>query len=463
MAENYVQGYRDSLVIPDKYNTGIQSGVELIPYAEYFAAYCNDGESLYITQALQNDLGTVYENVEFTQTVTINKANLVSMTFRNCKFSTSGSYGVNTGNNLDSENVIVTFENCEFLNQSSACVQPTKNFRLVNCKIHDMGSDGGKALINGSYENCYFYNIGSIDGAHADGIQVTGGADAIENFSIINCRFDTPTYTGYTVNAPIFFVLEGDCYNSVVKDCYAYGGNYSVYYGRKTPEDGVVIENNTVENIVVGPGYQYGMLNDNSNTVDPSEVKAAGKLFVSSVWKENNTIRLLATNYTNEEKTLKVVTDTETKSVIIPASPSFEDGKVYTNFSQFPFDVEVATTGNYVVCYDGNDQIRFVNFTGEDIPSGGGNNDTPNPPVIPSAPVIAHRLIEVNGHPARSDIKQFACVSVDDISGLPREGVRGTVEGLDPKDNDPCGIGSTAVVKTGEVFMLWPDNQWSQL
>ena len=76
---------------------------------------------------------------------------------------------------------------------------------------------------------------------------------------------------------------------------------------------------------------------------------------------------------------------------------------------------------------------------------------------------MAHRLIEVNGHPARSDIKQFACVAVSDISSLPREGVEGTLAGVGPDDNAPCGIGSTAVVKTGEVYMLWPDNQWGPL
>lgn len=74
---------------------------------------------------------------------------------------------------------------------------------------------------------------------------------------------------------------------------------------------------------------------------------------------------------------------------------------------------------------------------------------------------MAHRLIEVNGHPAKSNIKQFACDTVGDISNLPREGVAGTVAGVSPDDNEPCAVGSTAIVKTGEVYMLWPDNQWA--
>jgi len=362
-------GYYDEHVIPDKHNTGCSG--ELTPAAEYFGASYPEEGALYITTSIQNTFGTVYENILFDRTVTLNKPGLQSMVFRNCKFANNGTYAINTGSNFDSENVTVTFENCEFMNQTSACVNPTTNFKLINCKIYNMGSDGGKGFSNGGYENCYFYNIGSTDGAHADGIQVTSSATGNENFYITNCRFDTPSYNEYVTNAAIFFILEGDCYNSVIRDCMLYGGNYSVYYGRKYPEEGVVIENNTVENIVVGCGYQYGKLNCggdeySQNSFDHTEIKDADKLFVSSVWKENDTIHLLATNYTNEAKTLKVVTNTGTKDVVIPAAPTWAEGKTYTNFSQFPFDVEVETTGDYVVCYDtsvsAENQIRFVNY-----------------------------------------------------------------------------------------------------
>lgn len=74
---------------------------------------------------------------------------------------------------------------------------------------------------------------------------------------------------------------------------------------------------------------------------------------------------------------------------------------------------------------------------------------------------MAVRAVEKNGHPTRSDIKQFLCMTVDDINGLPREGVYGTLDADHPEDNEPCGIGSTAIVKTGEMFMLWSDNEWT--
>lgn len=73
---------------------------------------------------------------------------------------------------------------------------------------------------------------------------------------------------------------------------------------------------------------------------------------------------------------------------------------------------------------------------------------------------MSSRCIEVNGHPARNDIKQFLCLTVSDIAKLPKEGVYGTQENVPPEENEPCGVGSTAIFKTGEVYMLWPDNEW---
>ena len=363
----YTYGYRDNVIIPDKYNTGCRG--ELTSMADFFGSYYKEGSTMYITSSLQNALGTVYENINFTNVVNLNKTNLKPMTFRNCRFNNTAPYAVNTGPNFLTNDIEVVFENCEFSGQTSACVQPTAKFKMINCKIHDMGSDGGKVFDNGSYENCYFYNIGMIDGAHADGIQITSTNN---NFSIINCRFDIPSYTGYSSNSGIFFILEGDSYNSVIKDCVMTGGNYTFYYGRKDVESGVAIEGNVVNNIIIGCSYRYGILNDNSNSFDHNEVKAANKLFVSSVYKENGKIKLLVTNYTNTERVLKLVTDSGITSVTIPACPLCNDGLAYTTLSDFPFDIEIEVDGNYIVCYDTEiseeNQIRYVTFA-EDIPT----------------------------------------------------------------------------------------------
>lgn len=71
-------------------------------------------------------------------------------------------------------------------------------------------------------------------------------------------------------------------------------------------------------------------------------------------------------------------------------------------------------------------------------------------------------LIEKNGNPARSDIKRFMLLTTDEVTKLPRQGIVGSLDDTDdPEKNEPCGIGSEAIVKTGEIFLLWPDNTWA--
>lgn len=65
--------------------------------------------------------------------------------------------------------------------------------------------------------------------------------------------------------------------------------------------------------------------------------------------------------------------------------------------------------------------------------------------------------------PLSGSKKVFICTSVDDIAKLPRYGIKGTQTGCADVHNKPCDYGSTAIVKTGEVYMLWPDNEWSPM
>ena len=75
---------------------------------------------------------------------------------------------------------------------------------------------------------------------------------------------------------------------------------------------------------------------------------------------------------------------------------------------------------------------------------------------------MAATLTHVGNNPARSDIKRFMCLTVDDINTLPRQGIAGTMDDTNfPGCNEPCGIGSEAIVKTGEIYLLWPDNKWA--
>ena len=71
----------------------------------------------------------------------------------------------------------------------------------------------------------------------------------------------------------------------------------------------------------------------------------------------------------------------------------------------------------------------------------------------------------INDHTSlRSAIKSYDCTSEDDIAKLPKFGKAGTQvlnDGRDEHNNAPCGYGSIAIVKGGNVYKLFPDNEWS--
>lgn len=71
-------------------------------------------------------------------------------------------------------------------------------------------------------------------------------------------------------------------------------------------------------------------------------------------------------------------------------------------------------------------------------------------------------VTHTNGHPKHSNLKDFVCTSVDDISRLPTANTRGTQTApLDSILNDPVAIGSTATIADGSgIYILSPDNVW---
>ena len=379
----YEHNEYDYSVIPDDYNTGCK-GELTYDYDYFVGSYPEDDKAFYVSYKIQDKYGTTLENIEFTRNIIIGQANQRSMVFKNCKFNTTSTYAVSTYNGSNwTEDVTCTFINCTFTNYGSAAVQTAPNVKFLNCKFYEAQGDGAKGGYNMHYENCYFYNIGFAEGAHADGIQWTQGTDGSQ---VINCRFDMPYYDKYIPNAAIFFMLEqgADGSNNVLKNIYATGGNYTVYYGAKDTENSI-IENTTIENINIGCSYQYGAYNANYPISD-EEIKNVDKLFVSSVYQEDSdSIKLYTTNYTNQEKKLICITDAGTEEFTIPACPLHEEALTnYTSLSQFPFNVEIELNGSeYVVCYSDEqtveNQIRYVNFSEEEIPS--------NPEQLPESPV----------------------------------------------------------------------------
>lgn len=76
---------------------------------------------------------------------------------------------------------------------------------------------------------------------------------------------------------------------------------------------------------------------------------------------------------------------------------------------------------------------------------------------------MAFKLYDVDDRSSfEIPVKSYTCTSESDIEKLPRFKVPGTqvLDDHDPIDNAPCGYGSTAMVKKGGVYMLYPDNAW---
>ena len=78
---------------------------------------------------------------------------------------------------------------------------------------------------------------------------------------------------------------------------------------------------------------------------------------------------------------------------------------------------------------------------------------------------MAFSITTYNGVPNSKETKEYLCTSTSDLAKLPREGIRGTQNLEDETVNDdPCAIGSTAMVCTGtstDVYILTPDNEWT--
>ena len=79
---------------------------------------------------------------------------------------------------------------------------------------------------------------------------------------------------------------------------------------------------------------------------------------------------------------------------------------------------------------------------------------------------MACKLTAINGKPTVSEYREYLCDTEADIALLPKYGIRGslTEDTSDIMSNDPCAIGSKAIViATGDTWILSPSNEWSKI
>lgn len=77
---------------------------------------------------------------------------------------------------------------------------------------------------------------------------------------------------------------------------------------------------------------------------------------------------------------------------------------------------------------------------------------------------MATKLMKIDGKYEFYGEREYLLDNESDINKLPREGVEGTLDTEDTKLNEPCEIGSTAMVCSPPGFwVLSPSNVWIKL
>ena len=373
----YVQGCRDTVIIPDKYNTGIEAGVELTDVSEGIKINevnfgLHDAGYLFINYYANSSLPTesTVERQKFLLDVKTTNMPLYTeektIIFKNCEFTNGFQHDYH-----EISKVSIVFENCKF----GATVSGS-NMTFNKCSFSNAaGGDGLNPFCNVEVNDCYFYGFAQTNdsGTHTDGVQIAGSTHlAPKDINFNNVRFELPVLTvdGLTtyINAPIMVKLDyNDASDISFKNCIVNGGGYSIYAN----EMDYTLTNVFFENIQIGAGRKYGQFYPgDSDGVTTTNVIDTEKLYVSSVWKDDTgKVHIITTNDTAADRTLTVVTNKETTTHNIECKATAEANGATTT-EEIPIDVEIIldnTDIDYVVCYDTEvseeNQIRFVEFS----------------------------------------------------------------------------------------------------
>lgn len=347
--KNEIEVISDKVVIPDLHNAGIENSIQM---KEINTSSLSGNTRLQITQQVADtycDSDGVISNYHFDGIyIDFNKTITQTVTFKNCIFTGDdkiayavavSAYGIDKG---------INFEKCEFSHYKSAVSSGTWKATFDKCYIHDMMQDAFKINHSDIYlKNSYIHSLGVDTTSHADGVQIENNINEV-TVHIYNCRFDQPYTANNTENAAIFAKCKDANIILDIQKCYATGGNYTIYaLNSETAKVSGKVE------CVIGCSSRYGIANI-ADSVEQNVV-SAGSLLVSTV--QNG--KLYVTNYTNKERTLKIVTDIEEKTVTIPKTPTYSENHAQ-EFSMYPFDTLVEFSGGakWVKCYENDVLIR---------------------------------------------------------------------------------------------------------
>lgn len=346
--------------IPDRFNTGIDEDTELTEIVEE-GTY---GGLLYrIGAGGQLVLDLVYSNRQAGKEIEIRDMDFsgypllmvnegqireeTTVAFENCKFD-----AVTTGR--EDARISYVFEDCTLRSFQGS------NAMFTGCRLGGSSGDALNPYRNVTLRDCYIADLAHPDSretVHSDGVQIFGYPElTAENISFDNCRFEVPAIPGggSYVNACLMIAPEKSGAKGIYfTNCILNGGGYTIY---TLVKEQFSLEDVMLCNIAVGDAARYGTFYHRNVTegVTMENIHATETLYVGSRFKDaQGLIHFSVTNDTAEERTLMIVTPSQTITLPIKACLPYEDRTADMTFEDFPFDIDVAVSGaGWAVCYD---------------------------------------------------------------------------------------------------------------
>lgn len=385
---------RDSIVIPDKYNTGCHGQLTKFDKTQdtsglvWRDSLTLDFNNSATFQNLVDDQVIVFENYDFTglgefyflnvQSYTTDKAyykDNLKFVFKNCLFEwVRQDYGFDS--NVD---ISIEFYDCSFnrIKVGNAIIDRclVGNVTYYQSSLTSFTPSGDTINPVGpmSVKNTYIMDVEASTEtsgeAHIDGFQtiVENGHD----MHLYNCRFecfDMP-YEHSQGNWSYDVFWQTTPTNSSMEYCVIHGGGYyGLSMGKGT--------NQTVQNNLLSGEYHCAEGAPETDWVRvcyPSETcyqvsdgigDYIRTLLVSSVWVENGKIKICYSNDMHSTRTMRIVTDGGvTTTVTVPACPIRDTAATegVTQWSDLPFDLvaQIDAAGVHSVnIYDGNALVR---------------------------------------------------------------------------------------------------------
>ena len=270
-----------------------------------------------------------------------------TVAFENCKFD-----AVTTGR--EDARISYVFEDCTLRNFQGS------NAMFTGCRLGGSSGDALNPYRNVTLRDCYIADLAHPDSretVHSDGVQIFGYPElTAENISFDNCRFEVPAIPGggSYVNACLMIAPEKSGAKGIYfTNCILNGGGYTIY---TLVKEQFSLEDVMLCNIAVGDAARYGTFYHRNVTegVTMENIHATETLYVGSRFKDaQGLIHFSVTNDTAEERTLMIVTPSQTITLPIKACLPYEDRTADMTFEDFPFDIDVAVPGaGWAVCYD---------------------------------------------------------------------------------------------------------------